>query len=366
MTATAERLLGELLDTHCTGCGEALPAPGEPCTACGAVPGVTRAEATERLARPGAVAMIDASRLRREAQQGLARVRGLLAEADMTEHAAALECRRDEIATALAAARELAEQRTRDLAEARDREAAAVQAEEDSRARYGRLTDALEAAQRTRADFNTRTEARMRLNAAGPELEADQALLREAVTARDTAHQALAAAQAALRGVEAELAAAQAAVYTPGWAPKSVVTLGLDLVHQAQLPDLTEDEQTVVRAYGTALAAMTGAGEDIAARAIELHDKGEGNRVPQPGYLHPPDRPREPGSHSQPHDGGSPQAMSARRHGVNVPRSCHPCEVPGSAGIQGRSSSSAGLRRDRRQPRGVSVWQSRLTSCLAC
>lgn len=56
-----------LLDKACRACGTALPAPGDPCPACGVLSEVTSAEFAEQMERPGVLAAVGATRKRAEA-----------------------------------------------------------------------------------------------------------------------------------------------------------------------------------------------------------------------------------------------------------------------------------------------------------
>jgi hypothetical protein len=307
VTVTVEELLGELLPRFCEACGEGLPAPGEQCGTCGTLPQVTRAEAEQRLAQPGAVAAVRAAQLRQEVQRERERLRGLLRQADLTEHVARLEAARGEVAARLPAARELAARAKHESKRAHGREREAARRAEDSRVNFKRCADAEEAARRTGAGAAIRTEALMRMNAAAPVLEADQAAHRGATSERERAEQALTAARAHASALEEELAAAQRAVDEPGRAPKSVVTLALDLVHQAQLEDLTEAERAWVRAYGAAVAALSGAGEDIAARAVELHKGAQEEAARSRPMLTTPAGPGQVAAWPNPHHAATPQ-----------------------------------------------------------
>jgi hypothetical protein len=309
VTVTVDQLLGALLGKFCEACGEALPAPGEQCAACGALPQITRAEATERLAQPGAAAAVQAAQLRQEAQQEWERLRGLLRQADMLEHTAGLEAKHDEVASRLPAARKEAHRAEREARRAHGREREAAGRAEDSRVNFTRCADAEEAARRTGASAAVRTDALMRVNAAAPVLEADQATHRAATTERERADQALTTACARVSALEDELAAAQQAVDNPGRAPKSVVTLGLDLVFQAYSDDLTEAEQECVRGYAAGLAAHTGAGEGIAARAVALHEQSAEQAARDRPMLATPIGPGQVAAWPNPHFAATPQVF---------------------------------------------------------
>jgi hypothetical protein len=299
MSLTVEELLPRFLDPDCGRCKEPLPEPGQPCPGCGAVPEHTRAEVEERLAEPGAIAVLEARDLRLAAWQLVDQVRGLLRSADMVEHIADLERERDAIAAELAPARAGVKRLSRELKQAQGRDAEAAKAGEDSLAKYNRLADALKAAQKTKADLDTRTEARMRLNAAGPELEADQAVARAAASEREAAERAHKSAEAEAARLEGKLAAAKHAVANPGRPAKSPITLGLDLSHQAvmialglsnqvQDSDLTEDEEAQVRSLAAGVAGLSGASEMIATLAVGAHEKAKaGEYRDQPLYTRP-------------------------------------------------------------------------------
>jgi hypothetical protein len=53
-----------LLGTTCSGCGAALPAPGEPCAGCGRIPDITAPEIAGDLDGPVALAAVEAAKLR--------------------------------------------------------------------------------------------------------------------------------------------------------------------------------------------------------------------------------------------------------------------------------------------------------------
>lgn len=279
MTPTAEELLDSLLQRFCTECGEDLPGAGQPCPACGALPQVTREEAAERLARPGAVAMVAATRLRAEVRRRQEQNSQDLRRADLLEHTARLEAACDEAAGKLPPLRAEAARHAGELETAQAREREAMAAEADSRANYTKAAKAEERARRTKKDAATRTEALMRLNAAAPVLEADQAALRAATAERERVEAALAAACQRVEQAQAQLRAAGEAVAGPGRAPKSMLTLAMDLTRQALSGDLLPVEQSLVRGLGLALANVTGARETIAAKAVEQAGAEKEERV---------------------------------------------------------------------------------------
>jgi hypothetical protein len=305
MSLTAGALLPRFLEPDCARCSEPLPEPGQQCPGCGAVPGHTRAEVEERLAVPGTIAKIEAADLRRAAWQLVGQTRGLLRAADMAEHVAELERRRDEIAGLLPAARAAVATCSKKLKAAQRAEREAQDAVKDSLANYNACADAWEAAVRTRASATVRTDALLRKNAAGPVLEADQAALDAAVRDREAAERELGkddgttGARRIAGDLEDKLAAAEHAVKNPGRPAKSAITLGLDLSRQAvmlalglsrQVPDsdLTEDEEAQVRSLGAAVAGLSGASEMIAGLAVETHEKAKASEYrDQAAYLRP-------------------------------------------------------------------------------
>ena len=285
---TAEQVLNEELAAFCGSCGQELPEPGQPCAGCNWLPPIVRAEAAERLARPGAVAAFEAARLRREAEREIDRVRGLLREADMIVYQDGLEQERDAKAAELPPARAVVKRRKAELAKARDAVKGAEAAVEDSLSNYNQHADAWAAADKGKKSAAVRTLALAALNAAGPVLEADQAALRGAVAEQEAAGQAVDAAQRVVDRLESELAGRREAAGNPGRAPKSAITLTLDLAHQAQSDNLTEPEQDWLRNLGAALAAYTGAADLIAGLAIkrDAEEKAASFRE-QPMYAQP-------------------------------------------------------------------------------
>jgi hypothetical protein len=268
----AQDLLEDLLDRHCTACGEALPQPGQPC-ACGAVPRVTRAEAEERLAKPGAVAVIRAARIRMDVRKRQQQDAAALREADMIEHVSRLEMARDEAAAKLPGPKAEAARLARGLDKARARERDAAAQEDDARANHKRTADAYEAARRTRADAAARTAALTLANTSATVLQADESAHQAAISVREQAEAVLAAARVRVSGLEEAAAAAERALTSPGRPPKSVVTLTMDLLGQIRSGDLTEAEQAWIRHLGGAVAGFSGAGDDIAGRAVELAER---------------------------------------------------------------------------------------------
>jgi hypothetical protein len=290
MTATIEELLPRFLDPDCGRCKEPLPEPGQPCPGCGAVPEHTRAEVEERLAEPGAIAVIEARDLRVAACQLVDQIRGLLRAADMVEHVASLERQRDEIAALLSAARSAEATCDKELQQAQRTEEGARAAVEDSLGNYTAHSDAWDAATKTKPKPSARERTRLLadLNAAGPILEADQAALRAAEQDREAAERKLAGATQAVSELKDRRDAAKKAVANPGRPAKSGITLTLDLSYQAQETDLTEDEQAQVRSLGAAIASLSGAGEMIASLAVELHEKAKATEYRnQPLYTRP-------------------------------------------------------------------------------
>lgn len=288
MTETAERLLDTLLPGFCADCGEPLPAPGGLCGACGAVPPITRSEAAARLGQPGALATLEAARLRREARQLQEQVSALLLQADMTEHADRLTQARDEAAAPISAARSEVARAGKELKRAQGREDEAAQRVEDSRENFRGAALAEEAARRTFAPAAERTAALVKMNAAGSVLQGDQGALQGAAVVRQQAADAVGAARIRLAGLEADLKAAQAALDSPGRPPRSAVTLTMDLARQVLAGDLEPGEQAFVRSLGEALAGFSGAAEDIASRAVANaeRERREGFRK-SPAYLRP-------------------------------------------------------------------------------
>lgn len=233
---------------------------------------------TQRLAQPGAVAFLEATRLRGEARQHQQRMGELLEEADAAEHADRLAQERDRAAGALAAARGEVPALAREVRKARGREQAAAEAERDARENFTQASRAEEAARRTGAPAAVRTEALVRMNAAGAVAETDQAALRGATSALGAATAALDAAKGRVAGLEAALASARAAEDSPGRAPRSAITLTMTLLAAVHAGDLTDAEQALVRALGEALATYSGAAEDIAARAVERAERDRTER----------------------------------------------------------------------------------------
>ena len=270
MTAAAQELLDALLPGFCEGCGEQLPEAGMPCAACGTVPQMTRAEAAERLAQPGAIAVLEAARERGEARRLADEAAAHYAAADMIEHADRLERTRDEAAALIPPARGEAMRLARELRKAQARELEAQAREEDARRNFATLDNAEEAARRCGAGAAARTRALVDRNAAAAILEGDQAALRTATAVREEAERAAAATRAKVAALDAALKKAQQAADNPGWPGRSVITLAADLPRHVMAGDLTESEQAVVRALGEALAGYTGAATGIARRAAEI------------------------------------------------------------------------------------------------
>lgn len=288
LTATAERLLGELLPSFCASCGEVLPAPGEVCASCGTCPPITRAEAAARLEQPGVATMLEARRLRGEAREAQDHVSALLLQADMLEHIDQLEQARDAAAAPIAGVRAEVARLARDLKRDQGREREAAGRVEDARGNFTAAANAEEAARRTHAPAGVRTDALVKMNAAASVLEGDQGALQGAAAVRVQAENDLAAARARLASLEAGLQAAQHALDNPGRPGRSPVTLTMDLARQILAGDLDPAEQAFVRSLGEALAGFSGASEDIASRAVANAERERADRYRrQPAYARP-------------------------------------------------------------------------------
>ena len=279
---TATQLLDRLLPRFCGTCGLELPEPGTTCAGCGTLPQVTREEAAERLALPGAITALAAAECRERARRRQDEASADLLEADRVEHMARLQDACDKASGAVLPATAEAVRLAGDLETAQAAEREAIARAEDARANYRAAADADEAARRTRAPASERTETGMRLASAAKVLAGDQAAEAAAVAAREQAERALKAACDRVGAAEDELARAKAGLDDPGRIPRSIVTITMDLARQAQDPSLTDAEKAAVRTHAYALAQMTGAAGDIATHAIERHrqdtEEAAGNR----------------------------------------------------------------------------------------
>ena len=175
----------------------------------------------------------------------------------------------------------------RELRKARDREREAAGREQDAAANFRDAANKEEAARRCGAGAAARTDAIVRMNAAGAVLEADRAALQGATAVREDAERQLAAARGRVARLEAALNDAQGALDTPGRPPRSAVTLVADLARQVMAGDLTEAERFVIRCLGQALAEYTGAAQDIAARAVEIAEREREDARKKAVFLRP-------------------------------------------------------------------------------
>jgi hypothetical protein len=237
---TLDEAVDIVLDGACAACGAALPRPGEPCGTCGNLPPVTRPEATEALAAPGAVLAADAVRehgggdaaaaaLRKQALERQKEASDLLTAADRAEHVAMLERKRRAAQDQLGAALAAQEQATAAACAARGTGRVALEFLRDAQENHRLAAPAEETARRCRARAQAQSDALTTLQNAATVLNRAQAEDAAATAAVQAAEQALASAQAEVERREAGRDDAARRVQTPGRIPVSRERMAMDL-----------------------------------------------------------------------------------------------------------------------------------------
>jgi len=264
---TVDAALDILLPHACKHCGAKLPAPGEPCGACGELPPTTRAEMAEQLAGPVAPAKIEAARLMEEGHDLRAAASAKYAQADTAVHVAELTQARDAAVAALETALDREETLEPAVDRARIAERAARGELETAQAAHRKAARAEERARRTRRGPEAEAEALLRLRAADTVLARYSAKHDQAAAALHHAEQALAAAHTASMQANDAAVKAENALATPGRAPVSPHRLANDLMRLALGGELDEVEKALAKTFLSALTAHIGLDADIERRA---------------------------------------------------------------------------------------------------
>ncbi len=277
MTLTMSQALDAQLNRHCCECAAELPVRGAQCGACGALPGVTRAELEESLSEPGQLTVIEARQLIEEGREFQQEARARFAEAQRLQAVAVAEADR-------AAAQGRLESALGELKHAEGALRKAEQAEADAAGplheayeNHRQAIRAEEAARRLRQGPAAETEALARLTAATDVLARYQAPAREATGRREAAETVVASAEAAVAAGEdardrAVLAVEQ--LSDPGVrlviSPETGNLIAEPMMQMARKvfwKQATENETLLVQAIALALAQLTGVAMNIGLQA---------------------------------------------------------------------------------------------------
>ena len=257
-TWTISEAQAYLLARSCAECGTALPSPGDPCPACGALPEVTGPELAEHLDGPRALAAVQARKLRAEASALQDAMLSKHLEADRVLHLAALEERRNRAQAEMEVAVAQRRERTAPLKSAQKAEAKALAALTDARAEHADLARAEETARRMRAGVTAESEAALRLRLATDVLARYQREHSEAAAVREAAQRDLDAAAERVSQMEQARDTVARAVAEPGRVPISLETMSADLLRLLVGGALDPVEMTMARVPVEWLAGVTG------------------------------------------------------------------------------------------------------------
>ena len=265
-----EDALEQLAQKHCGQCAARLPAAGQRCSKCGAVPFVTRHELAAQLAEPGALAQAEAGELRAEAARLRDEAVAKFREADRVLHLSSLRSARDRAQDAL----EDAHGRLRDAHEAAGHagtaEAAAAEPAREAYEQHRKAAQDEEAARRFGLGPAAEAEAADKLTVRATVLARYQGPLQAAMTAKLEAEQAAAAAAETVQAAEEARDQAVRAHEHPAHIPLSgetVTGLATPLTRFSMGADvdgteLTEVERMLASLPGVAMAEVSGVAAD--------------------------------------------------------------------------------------------------------
>jgi len=313
---TKTEAIAYLLPGLCASCGADLPAPGEPCGACGKIPEITRPELEQQLDSATAIASVEARVLEAEAEALFQAAMARWQEAAQVVHAARLQDQRDAAQAACdehARAHRLLAAALTQAEKAEDRAAAEL---EPQAAAVAGLAEALELARRMGHGVKAVAHASYLHHEAEAALGPYRDGLTEAGARRMTAEANVTASGARGDQLRKALADAEGEAANPGTAPlgaAAIVTSPFRLLRDGRL-DGNGPGLEIAAEAGRAICDLTGVTEQITAGARrqllgEQEDAAKGRAM----HLRP---------------GRDGVVATANPHNPAAPQSFHPAQFP--------------------------------------